>query len=188
MTGLAQAIAALKRPGAVVLYPTATVYGLGGRASDDASAARIAALKGRAGGSLIVLVGEVPAGLSSDARVLAEALWPGPTTLIVEDLPGVCDAARGPSGTVALRWSAHPVCQSLVQAVGPITSTSANRHGEPPWVRVRPGLEVDAVVDAGRLADADPSTLVHVAERRILRRGATAERVEALLAALPDRR
>ena len=170
-----------------MLYPTETVYGLGGRASDQAASLRIARLKHRAPGGLIVLVGQVPDGLLPDEKALAEVLWPGPTTLIVADLPGVCDAARGPGGTVAVRWSSHPVCAELVAAVGPITSTSANRHGEAPWREVHGGLAVDAVWDAGRLPQAASSTLVDVANRRILRRGETAERVAQLLAELPPR-
>lgn len=182
------AVEALTRPAGVVLYPTGTVYGLGGRASDDASARRIAALKGRAAGGLIVLVNEIPAGLHPDEAELARALWPGPTTLIVRHLPGVCASARGPGGTVAVRWSKHPVCQALVAAVGPITSTSANRHGEAPWDRVRTGLDVDAVVDEGVLPPASASTLVDVAARLVLRAGETEAQVRALLAALPDGR
>ena len=68
-------------------------------------------------------------------------------------------------------------------AVGPITSTSANRHGEAPCVDGQSDLEVDVWLDEGVLPEATPSTLVHVEQRRILRRGDLAEAVAAVLEA-----
>ncbi|HJN78092.1 MAG TPA: L-threonylcarbamoyladenylate synthase [Myxococcota bacterium] len=179
---IAAAVDALRRPGGVVCYPTETVYGLGGRASDGASADRIAVLKGRPLQPLIVLVEGIE-WLDGEARQLASELWPGPVTLVVPGWPGVADEVLAPDGTVGVRWSGHPVCASLVEAVGPITSTSANLHGEPP-PREAPSFDVDAVVDVGALSFAEQSTIVHVAARRILRRGALAHRVERLLADL----
>lgn len=163
-------------------YPTETVYGVGGRASDGESAHRIAALKGRPLQPLIVLVSSLH-WLEGDARRIAEALWPGPVTLIVPAWDGLAPEILAPDGSVGVRWSGHRVCASLVEAVGPITSTSANLHGEDP-ARSPPSLDVDATVDVGELPYAEPSSLVHVAERRVIRRGALAHRVEAILAAL----
>jgi len=176
------AVDALRRPGGVVCYPTETVYGLGGRACDPDAAYRIAAIKKREPQPLIVLVDGLE-WLSGAARVLGEQLWPGPVTLIVPAWEGLAENVLAPDGTVAVRWSGHEICAELVQAVGPITSTSANLHGEPP-PRSMPSLDVDAVIDHGALAFAEPSTLVHVGERRVLRRGALAHRVERLLADL----
>ncbi len=170
--GFALALAALGRPGAVVIYPTETVYGLGGRASDRASALRIAAIKGRPPGGLIVLALEppLPGGL---ARRLASAFWPGPLTLVVPAWPGLPDEVLGPDGTVAVRPPLHPVARALVQVVGPITSTSANASGAPPLVN--PGLArlpVDAIIDVGLLPFSPPSTVVRADTGEILREGA----------------
>lgn len=178
------AIAALFRPGGVVLYPTETVYGLGGRACDGASALRIAALKGRGPQPLIVLLDAGTAAaliptLPPIGRSLAERHWPGPLTLVVPRalltaLPGGVDEAvfAGADG-LGVRWSGHPVAEALVAAVGPITSTSANRHGEPtPLAASDCALAVDAVVDAGPLPPSLPSTLVDARDGRVLRAGA----------------
>ncbi len=180
---LGPAIAALRTPGGVVLYPTETLYGLGGCASDRAACARINALKGSEGKPLVVLVDGVPDWLEPDARRLAQDLWPGPVTLVVDAPDGFADGARSREGTLALRWSPHPVVEALVAAVGPITSTSANRHGAPP-IKTPSDLEfsVDAVIDMGVLPSRSPSTLVEVSTGRILRRGAGVERVRAAMA------
>lgn len=178
---IASAIEALRRPGGVICYPTETVYGLGGRACDPSSAERIGALKGRGLQPLIVLVDGVPEGLSAQARRLAHAFWPGPMTLIVPAIEGVAANILGPGGTVALRWSPHPVVRELVQAVGPITSTSANRTGEPPLTDGRCRLAVDVVIDVGPLQAEAPSTLVDVARGRVLREGRLAPAIRQML-------
>ena len=91
---------------------------------------------------------------------MAEAFWPGPLTLIVPGRGLFPDEILGPDGGVAIRYSSHPVAQELVAAVGPITSTSANRTGEPPLLSVDGhGLEVDALVDYGTIA---PPSVYHV--------------------------
>jgi len=169
---LEKAIGVLRRPGAVVLYPTETLYGLGGRAGDASSAERIAALKGRNPGGLLIL--DLAPPLPSDlARRLARAFWPGPLSLVVPRWPGIAAGVAGPDDSVGVRMPVHPVAVALVSAVGPITSTSANRTGEPPIREVRDlGFSVDAIVDVGTLPASAPSTVVCGRTGRILREGA----------------
>ncbi|MFH1467483.1 MAG: L-threonylcarbamoyladenylate synthase [Pseudomonadota bacterium] len=184
-TDLEAALRALARPGAVVLYPTETLYGLGGLARDSASALRIAALKGRPPGGLIVLHLAPPL-RQPIALALARAFWPGPLTLVVEAWPGLAQEVLGADGTVAVRPPLHPLAVRLVAAAGPMTSTSANRSGQPPLLDPAScRLAVDAVVDGGPLPPRPPSTLVRADDGRVLREGAIpAARVRAALAAM----
>jgi L-threonylcarbamoyladenylate synthase len=172
-----------------VVYPTETVWGLGGRAGDGASALRLARLKGRERLPLIVLVaGPVP-GLPPLAASLAAALWPGPLTLVVPGalVPGVAPEVLAEDGTVGIRWSPHPVVAALIAAVGPLTSTSANRHGAPPVLRVTDlDLAVDAVVP-GRPGGQDPSSVVHGRTGKTLRPGAADAAIARALADLESR-
>ena len=178
------AIQALRSDGGVILYPTETVYGLGGRAADGRSASRIGAIKGRGLRPLIVLLNAPPPDLPPLAAALGAAFWPGPLTLIVPAWDGLAPEILGPEGTVGVRVSPHPVARALIQAVGPITSTSANRHGDPP-ARSLEGLAlpVDAAIDVGALPPASPSTLVDGRTGQILREGDLAPEIRRLLAA-----
>ncbi len=133
--------AAALAAGELVAFPTETVYGLGARADDDASVAKIFAAKGRpAGHPLIVHVAEAAgaarfaAEIPAVARRLIDALWPGPLTVIVERAAGIAQAAAGGQGSIGLRCPAHPVAHALLVAahrlgVAGVAAPSANRFG-----------------------------------------------------------
>ena len=105
------------RAGGLVGFPTETVYGLGGDASNGAAVAAIFAAKGRPRfNPLIVHVGDLEeaerhAEFSGAARRLAERFWPGALTLVLPrraDSPLSLLVSAG-LDTVALRVPAHPV-------------------------------------------------------------------------------
>jgi L-threonylcarbamoyladenylate synthase len=124
--------------GRLVAFPTETVYGLGGDATNGEAVAAVYAAKGRpAFNPLISHVSDVAAArrlgrLDRLAEALAEAFWPGPLTLVVEQAPGCPVSALATAGltSVALRVPAHPVALDLLRDVGrPIVAPSANRSG-----------------------------------------------------------
>ncbi|HSU22051.1 MAG TPA: L-threonylcarbamoyladenylate synthase [Variovorax sp.] len=149
--GVAAAEAALAeaagrlRAGALVAFPTETVYGLGADAASDEAVAGIFRAKGRPSDHpLIVHIAAGSHGAQSLSRFaqplpafaqrLAQAFWPGPLTLIVTRQPGVATAAAGGQDTVGLRCPAHPVAQALLaacaaQGVAGLAGPSANRFG-----------------------------------------------------------
>jgi tRNA A37 threonylcarbamoyladenosine synthetase subunit TsaC/SUA5/YrdC len=81
--------------------------------------------------------------------------------------------------TVGLRMPDHPLARALCERVGPLATTSANRHGDPPCTDADTVTAVfgDAVVvvDGGR-CDGESSTVVSVVggDVRCLRHGALA--------------
>src|SRR6184192_3713673 len=85
--------ARLLRDGALVAFPTETVYGLGGDATSDAAVARIFAAKGRPRfNPLIIHVpglmeAEALAAFDERARVAARRFWPGPLSLVLPRRP-----------------------------------------------------------------------------------------------------
>ncbi len=136
---IAQAVAALAS-GAVVAYPTETVYGLGADAADQDALEALIELKGRGAGkglSLLVTGLAMAAELLSEpppaaARELAECFWPGPLTLVLPAVESLPSALRGPGGGVGLRCSPDPLASALLSAFGrPLSSTSANPSGAP---------------------------------------------------------
>ena len=127
--------------GELVAFPTETVYGLGARADDDAAVARIFAAKGRpADHPLIVHVADAASAraFAADwpalAARMAQALWPGPLTLIVPRAAGLAGVAAGGQDTIALRCPSHSLAHALLVAaaergVPGVAAPSANRFG-----------------------------------------------------------
>jgi L-threonylcarbamoyladenylate synthase len=124
--------------GALVAFPTETVYGLGADATNPKAVARIYAAKGRPSfNPLIAHVHSLQAAFelgdfNAEARALAEAFWPGPMTLVVPAASDcrVCDLARAGLDTIALRVPSDLVAQAILKAVGrPIAAPSANLSG-----------------------------------------------------------
>lgn len=148
----ADAIAA----GELVAFPTETVYGLGARADDDASVARIFAAKGRpTNHPLIVHVADASAArpFSADwpdlAQKLVAAFWPGPLTVIVPRADGVAAASAGGQASIGLRCPSHPVALALLReaaarGVPGIAAPSANRFG-----RLSPTRAAHVVAELG---------------------------------------
>jgi len=133
-----QAIAAAAvalRAGELVAFPTETVYGLGGDATNDRAVAAIFAAKGRPSfNPLIVHVATAQAAAEIvlfDARAhrLAKQFWPGPLTLVLPRRPagGLSRLVSAGLDTVAIRVPKHPVAQALLAAVQrPLAAPSAN--------------------------------------------------------------
>ena len=172
--------------GAVVVFPTSGLYGLGADAFNIRAVARIFDLKGRDpekpvlvlvdSPEMVARVAQTPNAL---ARHLMRCFWPGRVTLVVPALPDLPPGLTGSDGNIGVRQVAHPVAAALVRALGgPLTGTSANLSGAggcaaaadlDPAVRDA----VDLVLDAGPLAGSPGSTVVEVKEKsaEILREG-----------------
>jgi L-threonylcarbamoyladenylate synthase len=136
-----QACAIALSSGHLVAFPTETVYGLGGDASNPAAVARIFQTKGRpADHPLIVHLAEASHSerwshnIPDYAWQLADALWPGAMTLIVPKAEGVSTLVTGGQNTVGLRVPSHPLAQDLLHAFAEqggsgVAAPSANRFG-----------------------------------------------------------
>lgn len=138
-----QAIAAAARrlrAGALVAFPTETVYGLGADATNDRAVAAIFAAKGRPRFNPLIAhvaaVADARALVAFDRRAetLAEAFWPGPLTLVLPRAPGCPVSLLASAGldTLAVRLPDHPVAIELLRAVGrPLAAPSANPSNRP---------------------------------------------------------
>lgn len=158
--GLDEAVEALRR-GGVVAIPTDTVYGL---VTTLAHADRLFEAKQRPPDvDLPVLCADREQAQSLAAVPLSDLAdrWPGPLTLVVRRAPSLTADLGAHHETVGLRVPAHDVPRELARRVGPLASTSANRHGEPPCTTAE---EVRAVFDVlvvdGGTCDGKPSTVV----------------------------
>jgi L-threonylcarbamoyladenylate synthase len=180
---VARAVAALRR-GEIVAYPTETLYGLGVDAFDERALERLRTVKGRTDKAISVLVegDDMLARLCDHipprAAVLMRRHWPGALTIALPARAGI-PAALVSEGCVAVRQSSHPTARALVVRFGgPLTTTSANRAGEPPATSAEAASAALGgachVLRGDPSAGGPPSTLVRVRGDRleILRRGA----------------
>lgn len=166
--------------GGVLIYPTATVYGIGGDARREDVALRIAVLKGRDRDKPMLLLTdqwERVANWFERETKLHRYLMNHPRSAYLTILFEASDSApvvlRGGSPLIGVRRTAHPFCRALIERSGaPLISTSANRSGEPTARTVNEVPDdvrtgVDLLVDAGPSTSSEASTVVAVADGRI---------------------
>ena len=192
--------AALLRAGELVALPTETVYGLGANALDDTAVAKIYAAKDRP--SFNPLIVHVPdtaaarryAAFDDRAERVAEALWPGPLSVVLPRVPD-CELSRLVSAgleTVAIRIPASPAARALFRAADlPVAAPSANKAGQLSPTEARHvvdglGDAVALVLDDGPCPVGLESPVLDLSTERatMLRAGGTTlEALEEVLAA-----
>lgn len=170
IAGIDQA-AALLRSGGVLAYPTEGVYGLGCDPDNRTAFKKLFDLKQRPPEQGVLLiaadfaqVSDWIGGAPEQAIQRARATWPGPHTWVFPRSSRVPDWIAGAHSGIALRLTAHPPAAALCRVFGgPLVSTSANRHGEPPARSATDVIamfddELDGVLDAplGGLARPTP--------------------------------
>lgn len=178
--------AAVLRAGRVVVVPTDTVYGLAVAPQAGGTAAALFALKDRAPDVPVAVLCASqdqalgladPGSVSEDVRRIASRLWPGPLTLVLTRLPGLDWDLGEPASTIGVRCPDHALLRALAAEVGPLATTSANRHRQPTPVGAGEvaavfGADVGLVLDGGR-CEAQPSAVVDATgpHLRLLRSG-----------------
>jgi len=189
--------ASLLKTGAVLVYPTETVYGIGCDPLNAAACERIRSMKGRDGNKPMLLLAsslnqlERFAGkLDAPVKKLAKIFWPGPLTMIIKPSKQLPSYLYGPSGGVAFRVTPYPEACLLAEAFdSPVISTSANISGEPPVSGFSDAMSVfgdsaDMVIENETPMGGIASTLLDVASSKalIIREGAIqSERIEEVL-------
>jgi L-threonylcarbamoyladenylate synthase len=192
--------ARILREGGLVAFPTETVYGLGADATDDKAVARIFAAKGRPTfNPLIVHVADLAAAeeivtFVPEARLLAEAFWPGPLTFVLPRKAGARVSLLVSAGldTVAVRVPFGDIPQQLLRAAGrPIAAPSANASGTispttAAHVAESLGARVDLILDGGPTKCGIESTVIGFADGPVLLRPGAIPRedIEAIVGAL----
>lgn len=190
MTHLDAAASAV-RDGDLVVYPTETVYGLGGDALDPDAVGRVFAAKGRDRDDPISLaVPDVETALeyvtvTDWERRFMDRFLPGPVTVVCERRDPVPDVLTAGLDRVGVRIPDHDLALALLDRVAPITATSANVTGRPSVTRIAdldPEIrETAAVVLDGGETGGTASTVVDVERGGIYRRGTIADEIQAWL-------
>jgi L-threonylcarbamoyladenylate synthase len=127
----------LIRSGGLVAIPTETVYGLAADATNPDAVRRLFEVKGRPSDHPLIVhlqsqnqLGDWTEELNEPARILIEASWPGPLTIVVPRASNVLDVVTGGRATIGLRVPAHPMTLDLLGRLGVgLAAPSANRFG-----------------------------------------------------------
>lgn len=145
----------------IIAYPTETVWGLGACADRPRAIERLLDWKGRASDSpLAVLVTgsemaeSIGCAIEEPVRRLMSAFWPGPLMIVVPCRARFAPGVARSDGALGLRCSPHMLASALARAVagaglGPLTSTSLNRSGDPPARDVSQAIQLTGGRQAG---------------------------------------
>ncbi len=181
------------RDGGVVAHPTETCYGFAADMTNPKAVERLFKIKQRPEHQPVsALLPDVDTAKqyvewNEKADELAQKFLPGPLTLILpmrKDAPHalihqLTNTPIHPS--IGVRVSSHPFAQLLAKEYGkPISTTSANLHGQPNPYSVKDiqhqyeaaALKPDLVMDGGTLEQKPPSTIIDLTkDGQVLRAG-----------------
>lgn len=175
----------------LVVYPTETIYGLGGDAFSDDAIQKVYDAKNRPlSMPLSIAVSDVDmmaavTQIGPREEDFINKFLPGPITVILKArsyLPAMLTVG---TGMIGVRYPAHPVAIDLISRFdSPITATSANQSGakDP----ITPGechVTYNILIDGGILPGT-PSTVVDLVNRRIIREGALMREVRNYLSTM----
>ncbi len=165
------------KKGGLVAFPTETVYGLGGDATDKEASKKIYQAKGRPSDNPLIVhiakfsqLEDISSDLPETARKLADAFWPGPLTMVVNKNEVIPYETTGGLDTVAVRMPNNPVALALIEESGcMIAAPSANTSGRPSPTKASHVYEdlsgkIEAILDGGSVDIGLESTIVDLTE------------------------
>ena len=165
------------KKGGLVAFPTETVYGLGGDATNPLASHKIYSAKGRPSDNPLIVhitnmkaLEEIVEDVPRTARLLAERFWPGPLTMIFYKNERIPYETTGGMDTVAVRMPSDPIARALIDAsTGYIAAPSANTSGRPSPTQAEHvaqdlGGKIDMIIDGGPVDIGLESTIVDLTE------------------------
>lgn len=168
----------------LVLFPTDTVYGIGGMIRDEI-VNDMMALKGRSPDKKFPIlcgsrmqVEKLASNITRRARILMARFWPGALTVALPARKELARTLCASDGTIAVRIPAHKRLRDLLSKIGPIVSTSANRSGKGAVgrfdeidPRILEGVEIAIRDDRHSCKVASTVATVDGEEVRVIRQG-----------------
>ncbi|MCX6149395.1 MAG: L-threonylcarbamoyladenylate synthase [Ignavibacteriales bacterium] len=171
--------------GGVFVYPTDTIYGLGGNPFDERTIKKINEIKGRIENQkFIFLVSDLDE-LKNYVQIKTDLLhdflnriWPAPVSIILELNGETSKKLKVP--TAAFRIPNHKFCSVLLSRINsPLISTSVNKSGKHPVndekiILNEFGEELDAIFYSKNKSIFSASTLIDLTRDnpKLIREGA----------------
>lgn len=175
----------IKNSGTVV-FPTETVYGLGGNAFDEKAIDKIFKIKKRnynkpISGLVnnIEMLKSVTSNISKEEYLIIKKLMPGPITLIMKKNPNIPNILTSNTDTIGIRIPANDIALKLIEySEVPIATSSANISGKNnniyfDEIKTELKNKVDSYINGGKPSIGIASTVVKIenGEPIILREG-----------------
>jgi len=178
-----KAVHVLMRDGLIV-YPTDTLYGLGGDAFSEEAVFKVFEAKGREFHKPIsIAVSDVDmisavAVVDEVAQVFIDKFLPGPVTIILKARSIIPSILTAGTKRIGIRYPDHEIALELISRFdSPITATSANISGGPDPVAIDLcNVPHDYAIDAGSLPGT-PSTVLDLVDMEIIRPGAECDEI-----------
>ena len=164
------------RKGGVIIYPTDSVYAIGGDLMNREAVMKIYRIKNAEPGKTLFsfvcedigVIGEYAENINTSVYRLLKSAWPGPYTFIFKASKKVPRHFQSRRKTVGIRVVDNKITQALVKELGnPIISTSLMPDERKEYL-VNPELMhekyrniVDLVIDGG-IGGTVPSTVIDV--------------------------
>lgn len=182
---LSEVINILKNNG-IIIFPTETVYGIGGNALCDEVIDKIYEVKQRprekALNIMLASINDIEkyAEITSELeRKIIRNFMPGPITIILKKKPNFGNKFTLSNDTIGIRIPDNKIINSILKNVDfPIIAPSANISGNPSGIEVLDIIKdfdnkVDAIIDGGKANLGLASTIVQVVDDdiKVLRSG-----------------
>ncbi len=172
------------RQGGLIAFPTDTIYGVAADPFNPKTIKKVYLVKERADAkALPVLIGEfsqlsdLVSHVREDIRIIANAFWPGPLTLVLPKAPNL-PPELSVHPTIGIRMPDLAFTLSLLRQTGPLATTSANISDGPNPTTAQDvidqlGGRIDLILDGGPTPGPTASTVVDVTttDYKILREG-----------------
>lgn len=175
-----QKVLQVLKNGGVVMHPTETCYGLAVDVFSENALRKLYEVKEMSFDKPVsILVDSLEMAqqygdFSEKALKCAEKYWPGPLSIIVPRKNNLPNFLNPGQDFISFRYSSYTFCNEMVKNFGrPVSTTSANKTGEPQFYLPKELSGVDLIVDGGEIPENKPSTIVKFDGDRleILRQG-----------------
>lgn len=171
-TNCAEKAAEVLKKGGVIVYPTETLYGIGGLSLNKTATEKIYSIKKRTLGTpILVLVKDLE--MLKSYFIISDKHWNSykkfegkPLTLILREKINFPDIVSAGTRNIGVRISSNDFVKELFHYIDePITSTSANISGEKNVYRFHEIInefkdKVDLAIDSGNLPPSKGSTVL----------------------------
>lgn len=183
-----QLIVQTLKQGRVCVLPTDTSYGLCARADQKDATDKVYQLKRRVKDkSLSVFVKDMKmidiiSALNEKNKKILKNYLPGSYTFIINKKQNILDNISADKNTIGIRWISSVLLEDIFRHIDfPVTATSANISNQAPIYNPKEiinlfkdkGMVPDLLVDAGKLKEINPSTVVDLSSKTpiVLRQG-----------------